>query len=253
MPPKSLWKIPMENPYGKSLWKIPMENPYGKSLWKIEKMKRGKNLKEKSCSCEICRQKEYLEKMYPDKIIGMQYAYWEMMEGVNLLISAEELEFLEEKSTRISLTSEQSEKILTIAYGVFDSPCGWYDCLYELEMNKGTAYYYFDLKRMTLISVCFKDYFVLEQEGNQVKVAVLISSSESLPFPKNQSERSLTFTKLITSLGKHLDELIFSRLEYGIFRLDYGELIGTKQDWKKQIKREKLFSIYYRRFLFVDK
>ncbi|CAI3307015.1 hypothetical protein CIRMBP1231_01555 [Enterococcus cecorum] len=33
MPPKSLWKIPMENPYGKSLWKIPMENPYGKFLF----------------------------------------------------------------------------------------------------------------------------------------------------------------------------------------------------------------------------
>ncbi|WP_237558644.1 hypothetical protein [Enterococcus hirae] len=209
-------------------------------------------MKEKSCSCEICRQKKCLEKIYPDKILGMQYAYWEMIEGVNLLISAEELEFLEGEGTRINLTSEQSEKILTIAYGIFDSQCGWYDCFYELEMNKGTAYYYFDLKRMILIPVCFKDYFVLEQEGNQAKVAVLISSSESLPFPKNQSELSLTFTKLITGLGKHLDELIFSRLEYGIFRLDYGELIRTKHDWKKQIKREKIFSIYYRRFLFVD-
>ncbi|WP_242690853.1 hypothetical protein [Enterococcus hirae] len=209
-------------------------------------------MNKKLCSCEICRQKKHLEKIFPDKIIGMQYAYWKLMEGVNLLVSAEELEFLGGDNRRIRLINEQSEKILTIAYGIFDSQCGWYDCLYELEMNKGTTYYYFDLKRMVLNSVCFKDYFVLEQEGNQAKVAVLISSSEHLPFPKNQSELSLTFTKLITGLGNHLDELIFSRIEYGVFRLDCGEIIRTEHGWKKQIKREKQFSIYYRRFLFVD-
>lgn len=98
------------------------------------------------------------------------------------------------------------------------------------------------------------DYVISQQENEEVKVAVLLESDKELSFPESDAELATTLTKYMHSLGTKLTDLIFSRIEYGIFWLDKGQVISEKQmkNWKRLVDIEILSNIEYKRFLLID-
>lgn len=106
---------------------------------------------------------------------------------------------------------------------------------------------------MQLVKVV--DYVIYQQENEEVKVAVLIESDKELSFPESDAELATTLTKYMSDLGTKLTDLIFSRIEQGIFRLDQGYLIeeNQKEKWQGLIDRTILSDIAYKRFLLIDR
>lgn len=78
--------------------------------------------------------------------------------------------------------------------------------------------------------------------------------NDDLSFPESQGELSITLSRTMTELGDTMRNLVFSRIEHGIFRLDCGKKIDEKKigRWKKQISSKKCFDIPYKRFLIFN-
>ena len=207
------------------------------------------------CECPTCTQRVLLQEKYPEKEIGIQYAAMKLQEDIFLLMSAEELEYFDEVSQEPCLKiSTQKSKRYTLAYGVFRTQKNWNSDFEDLKSSKGIEYFSFDYKTKEMQLIKVVDYVVSQQENEEVKVAVLLESDKELLFPESDSELATTLTKYMSSLGTKLTDLIFSRIEYGIFRLDKGQVISEKQkeNWKQLVNIEILSNIEYKRFLLID-
>lgn len=209
-----------------------------------------------TCECSTCKQKVLLERKYPQKEIGIQYAAMKLQEELFLLMSAEELEYFYEGVQGPYLKpSTQKSKRYTLAYGVFRTQKNWNSDFEDLKSSKGTEYFSFDYKTKEMQLVKVVDYVISQQENEEVKVAVLIESDKELSFPESDAELATTLTKYMSDLGTKLTDLIFSRIEQGIFRLDQGYLIeeNQKEKWQGLIDRTILSDIAYKRFLLIDR
>lgn len=208
-----------------------------------------------TCECSICKQKVLLERKYPEKEIGIQYAAMKLQADLFLLMSAEELEYFYEgvRGPYLKLCTQKSKRY-TLAYGVFRTQKNWNSDFEDLKSSKGTKYFSFDYKTKEMQLVKVVDYVISQQENEEVKVAVLIESDKELSFPESDSELAITLTKYMPDLGTKLTDLIFSRIEYGIFRLDKGQVISEKQmeNWKQLVNIGILSSIEFKRFLLID-
>lgn len=214
------------------------------------------NLKVNDCKCKICQKREALKKNNPEKEIGMQYAFMKLSDEVSLLISSDELEYIykESPAPTLALNRDTFEKKYTIAYGVFFSQKNWHEDFYDLGLSKGSEYFYLDSVNNKLKSVRIEDFLLVSKNESRAKVILLLSSEDCLIFPKSNSELAITLTKVMTELGTELTDLIFSRVEYGIFRLDKGFKISNTKivEWKNKIDHSLLFDIDYDRFLLID-
>lgn len=208
-----------------------------------------------TCECPTCKQRVLLEEKYPEKEIGIQYAAMKLQEDLFLLMSAEELEYLGEGAQEPCLKlSTQKSKRYTLAYGIFRTQKNWNSDFEDLKLSKGAEYFSFDYKTKEMQLVKVVDYVVSQQENEEVKVAVLLESDKEFSFPASDSELATTLTKYMPGLGTKLTDLIFSRIEYGIFRLDKGQVISEKQkeSWKQFVNLGILSNIEYKRFLLID-
>lgn len=208
------------------------------------------------CECESCRDRERLQNQNPDKEIGVQYALWAFSEGHTILISAEEINYLDEDGDQAFLKVNNDESsIYTIAYGVFKSQTNWHDNFYDLTLSKGATYFYLDTQLSELREAVIEDFVVISKNENQAKVCLMLKTIKELHFPKNNSELSITLTKLMPELGNQLKNLIFSRIEYGTFRLDQGRIIENdhNSNWQKFIDESLLFKLEYNRLLVLPK
>lgn len=208
-----------------------------------------------TCECPTCKQRALLEEKYLGQEIGIQYATLKLEEDVFLLVSAEELEYFDKGDQEPHLEpSTQKNKIHTLAYGMFRTQKNWNSDFEDLKLSKGTEYFSFDYKTKEIQLVKVVDYVIFQQENEEVKVAVLLESDKELSFPASDSELATTLTKYMPDLGTKLTDLIFSRIEYGIFRLDKGQVISEKQkeSWKQFVNLGILSNIEYKRFLLID-
>jgi hypothetical protein len=208
-----------------------------------------------TCECPTCKQRVLLEEKYPEKEIGIQYAAMKLQEDLFLLMSAEELEYLGEGAREPCLKlSTQKSKRYTLAYGIFRTQKNWNSDFENLKLSKGAEYFSFDYKTKEMQLVKVVDYVISQQENEEVKVAVLLESDKELSFPESDSDLATTLTKYMSDLGTKLTDLIFSRIEQGIFRLDQGYLIeeNKKEKWQGLIDRTILSDITYKRFLLID-
>ncbi len=208
-----------------------------------------------TCECSTCKQKALLEEKYPEKEVGMQYAAMKLQENLFLLVSAEEIEYFDKDSQSPCLKPRtQKSKIYTLAYGIFRTQKDWNNDFEDLKLSKGTEYFSFDYKTKEMQLVKIVDYIASQQENEEVKVAVLLESDKGLSFPESVSELSTTLTQYMPRLGNKLTDLIFSRIEYGIFRLDKGQEISEKEkeNWKQLVNIGELSNIEYKRFLLMD-
>lgn len=73
------------------------------------------------------------------------------------------------------------------------------------------------------------DYSVLAKQENEAKVCLLLKANDFLPFPKNQEELSVTISMTMAELGNTIKNLVFSRIEFGFFRLDSGKIIDKEK------------------------
>lgn len=208
-----------------------------------------------TCVCGTCKQRALLGEKYPEKEIGIQYAAMKLQEDFFLLMSAEELEYFGEGAREPCLKpSTQKSKRYTLAYGIFRTQKNWNSDFEDLKSSKGTEYFSFDYKTKEMQLVRVVDYVISQQENEEVKVAVLLESDKELSFPASDAELATTLTKYMSDLGTKLTDLIFSRIEQGIFRLDQGYLIeeNQKEKWQGLIDRTILSDITYKRFLLID-
>lgn len=212
---------------------------------------------EEQCVCETCRNRKRIEQLNSGKEIGMQYALWAFAEGHTLLVSAEEIEFLEEEDNQVVLETNGKDEmsIYTIAYGVFRSQTNWHDNFYDLTLAKGASYFYLDREFNQLREAAITDFIVISRDKNFAKVCLLLKTNKRLQFPKNSDELSITLTKLMPELGNQLSNLIFSRIEYGTFRLDQGMVIENENRaaWRKFVDESYFFEIEYDRLLIFSK
>lgn len=179
-----------------------------------------------------------------------------LQEDLFLLMSAEELEYLDEGAREPCLKlSTQKSKRYTLAYGIFRTQKNWNSDFEDLKLSKGAEYFSFDYKTKEMQLVKVVDYVISPQENEEVKVAVLLESDKELSFPESDSELAITLTKYMPDLGTKLTDLICSRIEYGIFRLDKGQVISEKQmqNWKQLVNIGILSSIEFKRFLLIDR
>lgn len=195
-----------------------------------------------------------LEAAYPEKELGLQYAIWDL-EKFRLLISVEELPYLQEESKDKPLQrlSKENEKYI-LAYGVFRSQKEFHQDFFDLHISKSGTYFYFNSEEEQCIEVKIIDYFILSKQKDEAKVCLLLKANDRLPFPRNQEELSVTLSRTMSELGDNISNLVLSRIEYGIFRLDHGKIIDQNKlgHWKKQISSKKCFEIPYKRFLLID-
>jgi hypothetical protein len=208
-----------------------------------------------TCECPTCKKRALLQEKYPEKEIGIQYAAMKLQEDLFLLMSAEELEYFYEGVRGPYLKpSTQKNKRYTLAYGVFRTQKNCNSDFEDLKSSKGTEYFSFDYKTKEMQLVRVVDYVISHQENEEVKVAVLIESDKELSFPESDAELATTLTKYMSDLGTKLTDLIFSRIENGIFRLDKGQVISEKQkkNWKQLVDIEILSNIEHKRFLLID-
>lgn len=213
------------------------------------------NGNDKECSCETCRQREKLELEFPDKEIGLQYAYWKLREDINLVVSAEELPYIQEELKDKPLQILNEEKVqYFLAYGVFKSQTEFYQDFFDLKLSKMGTYFYFNSEQEQCLEVKIIDYTVLAKQENGAKVCLLLKANDFLPFPKNQEELSVTLSMTIAELGNTIKDLVFSRIEFGFFRLDSGKIIDKEKigRWKKQISSKKCFEVPFKRFLVIE-
>ena len=86
------------------------------------------------------------------------------------------------------------------------------------------------------------------------KVAVLLESNVSLSFPTKEDQLALTVSKYMPDLGENLGDLIFSRVEYGFFRLDSGKEIIPLQVpmWQMLVDKKRIEQVEYERLLFIN-
>lgn len=213
---------------------------------------------EKHClQCQISKTFARIQERYPTKTIGMQYAYMDLGDSIGFIVSAEEVEYLnsaEELQPTFSSDLPSPNGYLTLAYGVFRSQTDWHEDCYDLLLAKGATYFYLDQKHHSLEPVIIEDYEVLDRQGAKVKVAVLVRSSHKLAFPRSQAEAGLTLTRYMPALGQNLGAALFSRIEYGFFRLDKGKrvFLNADEDWRKRIRKLEKNQLDYDRFLIMD-
>nr|WP_176455292.1 hypothetical protein [Carnobacterium maltaromaticum]CRI06691.1 protein of unknown function [Carnobacterium maltaromaticum] len=214
------------------------------------------NLAKNDCSCETCKKRNELEKSSPGKAFGLQYAYLKLNEDVSLLVSAEECAYLDETEDMPILKpiSDKNVCIYTIAYGIFKSQTDWHSDLYDLALAKNSSYYFYDLENNQLREVKIKDYIIVSKNKDQAKVILLLKSDVTVKFPADNTELAITLSKLMPELGNSLRDLMYSRIEYGVFRLDKGNTIQEEylDNWKKFIYSTFMFGLDYDRFLLVD-
>lgn len=213
-------------------------------------------MKANDCKCKTCQKREALKKNNPEKEIGMQYAFMKLSDELSLLISSDELEYIykESPAPTLAINRDNFDKKYTISYGVFFSQKDWHEDFYDLGLSKGSEYFYLDSTNNQLKSVMIEDFLLVSKNEDRAKVILLLSSEDHLNFPKNNSELAITLTKVITELGTELTDLIFSRVEHGIFRLDKGIKISNTETlhWKNEIDHSLLFDIEYDRLLLID-
>lgn len=213
-------------------------------------------MEKNDCSCETCRKRNELEKKSPGKAFGLQYAYLKLNEDVSLLVSAEECAYLDETEDMPILKpiSDKNICIYTIAYGIFKSQTDWHSDLYDLALAKNSSYYFYDLENNQLREVKIKDYIIVSKNKDQAKVILLLESEVTIKFPADNTELAITLSKTMPELGNTLRELMYSRIEYGVFRLDKGNTIQEEylDNWKKYIYSTFMFGLDYDRFLLVD-
>lgn len=213
-------------------------------------------MEKNDCSCETCRKRNELEKKSPGKVFGLQYAYLKLNEDVSLLVSAEECAYLDETEDMPILKpiSDKNNCIYTIAYGIFKSQTDWHSDLYDLALAKNSSYYFYDLENNQLREVKIKDYIIVSKNKDQAKVILLLKSDVTVKFPADNTELAITLSKTMPELGNTLRELMYSRIEYGVFRLDKGNTIQEEylDNWKKYIYSTFMFGLDYDRFLLVD-
>ena len=207
------------------------------------------------CTCDTCKERTELEQMNPDKVIGLQYAYWDF-EKFQLLVSAEELPYIQEDAKDkplVQLNNESNNYF--IVYGVFKSQTNFNENFFDLYLSKQGTYFYFDSDKEQSFEVKVIDFTVLSKQKDEAKVCLLLKVNDDLSFPKSQGELSITLSRTMTELGDTMRNLVFSRIEQGIFRLDCGKKIDEKKigRWKKQISSKKCFDISYKRFLIIEK
>lgn len=212
-------------------------------------------MSDENCNCETCRQREKLELEFPEKEIGLQYAYWRIREDVNLVVSAEELPYVQEeiKDKPLKRLNEENDKYI-LAYGVFKSQTEFHEDFFDLKLSKMETYFYFDREKEQSFEVKIIDYSLLAKQEDEAKVCLLLKTNELLPFPKSQEELSVTISMTMSELGDTIKDLVFSRIEFGFFRLDSGKIIDKEKigRWKKQISSKKCFEVPFKRFLIVE-
>ncbi|QLF91662.1 hypothetical protein [Lactococcus lactis] len=209
---------------------------------------------DKECSCETCRQREKLEIEFPEKEIGLQYAVWDL-EKFRLIVSAEELPYLQEELKDKSLERLNEENVQYIlANGVFKSQTEFHEDFFDLKLSKMGTYFYFDSEKEQCFEVKIIDYSLLAEQEDEAKVCLLLKANDFLPFPKNQGELSVTLSMTMSELGNTIKDLVFSRIEFGFFRLDSGKIIDKEKigRWKKQISSKKCFEVPFKRFLVIE-
>lgn len=100
------------------------------------------NHRPEQCTCDTCKKRTELEQMNPDKVIGLQYAYWDF-EKFRLLVSAEELPYIQEDAKDkplVQLNNESNNYF--IAYGVFKSQTNFNENFFDLYLSKQGTYFY---------------------------------------------------------------------------------------------------------------
>lgn len=114
------------------------------------------NNEETSHKCNCCHCVEDSEEY------GMQYAYCPLTEEQGIIISIEEVDYLdnEKESPEYVVFNEDKETFTTIAYGIFRSQSQMYEDLYDLRLSKNSLHYYLDEKANKLIEVEVVDYVV---------------------------------------------------------------------------------------------
>lgn len=206
------------------------------------------------CTCETCKERIRLEEAHPEKEIGLQYAIWDLKK-FRLLVSAEELPYLQEelKDKPLQRLNEENAQYI-LAYGVFKSQTEFHQDFFDLQVSKMGTYFYFNSPKEQCFEVKIVDYTILSKQKDEAKVCLLIKTNDPLPFPQSQEELSVTLSMTMSELGNSIKNLVFSRIEYGIFRLDHGKIIDQNKigHWKKQISSKKCFEIPYKRFLLID-
>ncbi|WP_321386428.1 hypothetical protein [uncultured Enterococcus sp.] len=213
--------------------------------------------------CETCRTRTLLEKQYPDKIIGMQYAALALgsedppAADQMLLVSAEEIGYLWEElgsDPQMNAFDSKGKSVLTVAYGIYLGKKDAEREIKEIVQARGCSYMYFEREKEQLQEVRLLDLCMHAMEKNKVKVVALIESNEPIRFPSDQGELAVTFSKYLPELGATLTELIFSRKEYGVFRLDIGHSIPheSSRHWYGTVDQSMLNETVYDRFLLID-
>ncbi|MEY8514887.1 hypothetical protein [Lactococcus taiwanensis] len=210
---------------------------------------------EEKCSCDTCKQRQLLEERYPNKEIGLQYATWDL-EKFRLIVSAEELPYLYEELKDHPLQHLNDENVnYILAYGVFKSQTNFHQDFFDLHLSTKGTYFYFNSEKEQCFEVKIIDYSILAKQKDEAKVCLLLKTNHLLPFPKNQEELSITLSMMMPELGENIKDLVFSRIEYGFFRLDSGKLIAKEKigHWKKQISSKQCFKVPFKRFLIIDR
>lgn len=214
------------------------------------------NEKDNECHCEYCRQLEQKQKENPNVEYGMQYARWKLQENCYLLVSAEEIEYLnkEIEDDKPILFQPTKGTNIILAYGIFTSQTNWYEDFYDLELTQNSRYFYLDSNKNRVVETKIIDYKLYGKKNNEAKVAVLLESNELPGFPRDTTELAITLSKFMPELGDRLRDWIFSRVQYGLFRLDKGKVIPKKSisTWKENIDEQELFTIDYRRLLLIE-
>lgn len=213
-----------------------------------------------NCQCPTCKQRALIQQQNPDKEIGIQYAYYQLDERVGFYVSADEIEALEEANNldfnQPRLVEQKiANPVYTIAYGVFQSNTYMYSNGYDLPlMKKGECFCYSYRQKDKVYLVKLKDYQVVDKHNRLYKVAVLLESNVSLSFPTKEDQLALTVSKYMPDLGENLGDLIFSRVEYGFFRLDAGKEIIPLQVpmWQKLVDKKRIEQVEYERLLFIN-
>lgn len=213
-----------------------------------------------NCQCPTCKQRALIQQQNPDKEIGIQYAYYQLDERVGFYVSADEIEALEEANNldfnQPKLIEQKiANPVYTIAYGVFQSNIYMYSNGYDLPLMKnGECFCYSYRQKDKVYLVKLKDYQVIDKHNRLYKVAVLLESNVSLSFPTKEDQLALTVSKYMPDLGENLGDLIFSRVEYGFFRLDSGKEIIPLQVpmWQKLVDKKRIEQVEYERLLFIN-
>lgn len=202
-----------------------------------------------SHKCNCCQSVENSDKY------GLQYAYCPLTEEQGIIISIEEVAYLdnEKESPEYVTLNKDKETYITIAYGIFRSQSQMYEDLYDLSLSKNSLHYYLDEKANKLIEVEVVDYAVFGKKNSEAKVVILVKSNEPITFPRDQTEYAVTLSRMVPILEKAVDSLLLSRIEYGIFRLDKGYQIDREdiENWQNDIDTRKIFPVKYERLLLI--